>query len=343
MRIRIIHITLRTFLMLFMMGERLLLNTFHTFVKKRTELAAHIPLIATAVLVFFSVITVKLLSMGGMLSDETPGVSEFYRHVTRGVTIADLYANGGLAYEAPPLSFSTYTVASNDNLWNIAKNTGLRMDTVMSVNKLTSAYRLYTGMTLKVPNRNGILYTATEGDTLDSICMKNAVDKDEVRRANHLNNELAVGDILFLPGGRFSALERIDRLGLLFRSPLVQYRITAVFGMRRDPFTKLPAFHKGIDLAVWYGAPVLSAKEGSIIYVGEKPGYGNVVIIQHPGGYISYYGHLSGFATAAGRQVVPGSIIGYAGSTGYSTGPHVHFEIRKDGRAIDPLSLTSFK
>ncbi len=97
--------------------------------------------------------------------------------------------------------------------------------------------------------------------------------------------------------------------------------------------------HVGVDFAAPAGAPVISVADGRVIDVGPRGGYGNLIVIEHAGGYTTRYAHLSGFAPdiEVGSEVRRGSEIGYVGSTGFSTGPHLHFEIRRDGVYFDPL------
>ena len=95
--------------------------------------------------------------------------------------------------------------------------------------------------------------------------------------------------------------------------------------------------HEGIDIAVPTGTPVAAAASGTVIVAGWMGGYGNLVVIDHGGGVATAYGHNSGFAVGYGQPVSQGQIVAYAGSTGNSTGPHVHFEVRVNGSAVDPL------
>lgn len=114
------------------------------------------------------------------------------------------------------------------------------------------------------------------------------------------------------------------------------YRISSGFGNRTDPFTGGRAFHAGIDFSAPRGKTVLSAGAGEITFVGERSGYGNTVEVTHAGGIITRYGHLSAFLVSVGQTVDTGTPIARVGSTGRSTGPHLHFEVRRDDRAVDP-------
>ena len=95
--------------------------------------------------------------------------------------------------------------------------------------------------------------------------------------------------------------------------------------------------HEGIDLGAAYGTPIAAAAAGTVIYAGWLGGYGNLTVIDHGGGLATAYGHQSQITVTVGQQVGQGEIIGNVGSTGHSTGPHLHFEVRIDGQAVDPL------
>jgi murein DD-endopeptidase MepM/ murein hydrolase activator NlpD len=111
---------------------------------------------------------------------------------------------------------------------------------------------------------------------------------------------------------------------------------TSSFGYRTDPFLGRPALHSGLDLRDDYGAPVRAAAGGVVVAAGPRGGYGNLVEIDHGGGMSTRYGHLSALDVAPGEPVKPGAVIGRVGSTGRSTGPHLHYEVRVDGEAVDP-------
>jgi murein DD-endopeptidase MepM/ murein hydrolase activator NlpD len=107
--------------------------------------------------------------------------------------------------------------------------------------------------------------------------------------------------------------------------------VTSPFGWRWG------RLHEGIDLGAASGTPILAAAAGTVIYAGWMDGYGNFVIIDHGGGIATAYGHQSSIAVTDGQSVTQGQVIGYVGSTGHSTGPHLHFEVRVNGSAVDPL------
>jgi murein DD-endopeptidase MepM/ murein hydrolase activator NlpD len=108
------------------------------------------------------------------------------------------------------------------------------------------------------------------------------------------------------------------------------------YGYRRDPFNGHAAFHAGIDFPGQHGQPILAAAAGKVSFVGQRSGYGNVVEVSHGNGLMTRYAHLSGFAAHVGQQVDRGAMIARMGSTGRSTGDHLHFEVRLNGQPINP-------
>jgi murein DD-endopeptidase MepM/ murein hydrolase activator NlpD len=113
-------------------------------------------------------------------------------------------------------------------------------------------------------------------------------------------------------------------------------RISSPFGNRTDPFTGRQAFHPGIDFPWPIGTPVMAAGDGKVIYVGQINGYGNVIDIDHGGGIVTRYGHLSAFLVTQGEQVKTGMPIARVGNTGRTTGPHLHFEVRRNDQPVNP-------
>lgn len=128
------------------------------------------------------------------------------------------------------------------------------------------------------------------------------------------------------------------RLASIPRGLPVNGYITDGFGMRRNPFNgEGREVHEGLDIAVDFGTPVAATADGLVIYAAPHAGYGNLVIVYHSNGITSRYGHLSRISVEAGQRVKRGDQVGNVGSTGRSTGPHVHYEIRENDQSVDPL------
>jgi len=139
-----------------------------------------------------------------------------------------------------------------------------------------------------------------------------------------------------------SSINALDRLrgalsALPLRKPLNgELRLSSGFGYRVDPFLGKPALHSGVDLLEDYGEPVRATAGGTIVAAGPSGGYGNIVELEHGSGYSTRYGHLSQISVTPGQKIAPGTVLGRVGSTGRSTGAHLHYEVRADGEAIDP-------
>jgi murein DD-endopeptidase MepM/ murein hydrolase activator NlpD len=116
-------------------------------------------------------------------------------------------------------------------------------------------------------------------------------------------------------------------------------RITSKFGTRKDPFTNETAFHEGIDIANSAGTNIVAAAKGTVTFSGYNSGYGRSIIINHGNGYKTVYGHVSKLLVSTGDKVEKGQIIAKMGNTGRSTGPHLHFEVHKDGKLLNPLNI----
>lgn len=116
--------------------------------------------------------------------------------------------------------------------------------------------------------------------------------------------------------------------------------VSSGFGMRRHPILGYKRMHSGLDFKAGYGAPIFAASNGVIAYAGRKGGYGNFVQVNHGSGIATGYAHMSRIAARAGQRVRQGQIIGYVGSTGLSTGPHLHYELYRNGRAVNPMSVS---
>ncbi len=239
-----------------------------------------------------------------------------------------------------PVAWQRYTVRQGDSVSRIASRFSLRnMSTVLAVNGIDNARRLRVGQVLEIPSIDGIVHVVSRGDTLSSIAKRYSVSMNGLLDANDLESEaLVAGQRLFIPGASLSRFDLKKAMGELFIRP-VAGRLTSSYGYRADPFTGARTFHTGIDLAVPLGTPVKATLDGRIAATGYSPVYGNYVIITHDGGYQSLYGHLQSISVKKGASVLQGGLIGKAGSTGYSTGPHVHFTVYKNGKMINPLSV----
>lgn len=263
--------------------------------------------------------------------------------------------------ERPRRGIITYTVQSGDTLFGIAEKFKLRPETILWANYdvlQDDPHMLEIGQVLNIPPVDGVLHVVKEGETLEAIAQKYNVSPEAIRNAewNGLQDggEPQVGQVLIVPGG--------TRPFAGWTPPRQAYVVVA--GGKRLPSGACPsvqvpplgtgsfiwpvnshwrsgydftAYHPGVDFAGRLGDPVYAADAGTVVYAGwSTVGYGNLIVLDHGNGYQTYYAHLSAIFVGCGQQVAKGATIGLVGSTGRSTGPHLHFEIRGPGGFVNP-------
>ena len=241
-----------------------------------------------------------------------------------------------------PVSYQTYKVRSGDTISGIAKKFGLtNISTLISVNDIGNVRQLAAGQKLKIPSIDGIIYTVKKGDSLNSITGKYKISLEQLLDVNELTSEtLTAGQQLFLPGAAMDASSLRNAMGELFRMPIsAKFRWSSPYGYRIDPIAGVKSFHTGTDMACPTGTPILAAMSGRVTTTGINRVYGNYVIIDHGNGYQTLYAHMSKIIASKGQWVSQGTRIGLVGSTGYSTGPHLHFTVYKNGKLVDPMSV----
>lgn len=239
----------------------------------------------------------------------------------------------------PELSIRTYKLKPGETLLGVAKKHGIRLDTLISMNEITDVRKVPAGAELIIPNRDGILYKVNRGDSLSRISSLYNTNVRFLVDTNDLGSSVIhPGMKLFIPGARLPEMELKRILGDLFLFPTTG-RITSGFGIRADPFTGVRRFHNGLDIANDPGTPVRAAMAGRVAKIGVHPSYGRYVILTHEGGFQTFYAHLQTVLTTQGKSVAQGEAIGEMGSTGYSTGTHLHFSVFKNGNPVDPMQF----
>lgn len=234
----------------------------------------------------------------------------------------------------PDLKFYQYKIKNGDSFWKILARTSLDIDTLSTVNSLSSPSDITPGKIIYIPNMRGIIYKKEEKDSLDYVSRKYNVDRVYVSKVNRLNE--CEKDYLFIPCGNISRLEKSLFLGAGFGMPVVTGHRTSAFGRRIDPFNRRFAFHQGVDISCRPGTSVHASRDGVVVYTGYKGGYGLLAVIKHEHGYYSHYGHLSKLTIKQGDSVKMGDVIALSGNSGRSTGPHLHFEVRRQGMPVNP-------
>jgi murein DD-endopeptidase MepM/ murein hydrolase activator NlpD len=235
------------------------------------------------------------------------------------------------------LKTSLYKVKNGDNLFGIAKEFGLDLGTIISFNKMKNGRSLKVGSQLEVPNHNGLRYLVKPGDSLSNISQKFNISLNNILDWNNLETSVIIkGQVIFLPGAKMSMSEINEVIGKLFIYP-TNGILSSGFGWRNSPFTGIREFHKGIDLRNIIGTKVVASREGKVSKIGYDPIYGNYIIIAHNDGFHTLYGHLKTIIISKGDYVNQGQKIATMGTTGLSTGSHLHFSIFKKGKAINPF------
>lgn len=243
------------------------------------------------------------------------------------------FVEAAVAAVQPQSQGKHYTVAVGDTLSGIADQHGIDVETLTTANPGVNDL-IHPGDQLVILPSKGVIHQVNAGDTLWDIARAYAVTVDAIKAANtKAGDQLAVGEKLFIPGGRARSETVVARAAVSRFLWPTKGDISSNYGWRWG------RLHAGVDIANDIGTYVMSARSGQVIWAGWRGGYGYTVIIDHGSGYVSLYGHLDDYHVERGQYVRAGQRIASMGSTGNSTGPHLHFEILKDGQPVDPLGF----
>ncbi len=252
--------------------------------------------------------------------------------------------------DKPPAEIREYTIAAGDTVGQIASKFGVSEDTIYWENNITPKTLLKPGSRLRILPVTGVKHTVSRGETVQSIAKKYdssaqaIVDWPYNTFVNDEVFELAVGQILIVPDGIKPDEVQVNPRPSIARLTPDAGSVTAsgswVWPAAGRITQGFAWYHKGLDIANKEGPPVVAADSGKVIAVlSTKYGYGNHIIIDHGNGFQTLYAHLSSFRVEQGQNVAKGAVIGIMGSTGRSTGTHLHFEIRQNGAALPPLQF----
>ncbi|MDR0411229.1 MAG: M23 family metallopeptidase [Treponema sp.] len=246
--------------------------------------------------------------------------------------------------EAAKLVIYEYKLGANRDLQNIAARCVVFESSIATLNRIMHRSEIADRDVLLLPTIPGLFVPCDVESSKSELekLMLNARIGDKNAKIITVGSE----QFLFFPGKDFNATEKAFFLYPIekkekggFRYPLRYFTVTSAFGVRRNPVTGNMNNHNGLDLAAPMGTQVFAAQDGIVTEIGNDAVYGNYVVVRHEGNWASLYGHLSRVETARRASVRVGDPIGRVGSTGQSTGPHLHFELRQNGKAQDPGKL----
>ena len=280
------------------------------------------------------------------LESENPSKGEMtVALVNRGATVSRSAAQRDAIERTPRII--EHVVVANETISSIADKYNLTTNTLLVCNGLTSKSVLSIGKKLYFPSVDGVVHTVKSGDSIWSIGKAYGISQSAIVSANGLEDasSLKVNQKLIIPGATkkltttttsskstsSTSSSSKSVKGITFISP-VKATITSKFGSRWG------TTHKGLDFGVSVGTSVKAAAAGTVTYSGVMSGYGNIVILDHGNGVTTYYAHNSVLLVKVGQKVQQGQVITKSGNTGRTTGPHLHFEIRINGSAVNPLN-----
>lgn len=230
-----------------------------------------------------------------------------------------------------------HEVKSGESIWRLSQKYGVSVATIVNANKIKEKTVIQPGDTLRIPDRAGVFHKATKKESLNDIAKKYKVSPEKVRKANGLSSTiLAKGSEIFLPGAK--PLPEIHYIRQkVFAWPIkAQYRLTSGFGWRVHPISGSKAFHTGIDIGAKMKTPIHAAADGVVAFAGNGGSYGNMILLRHKNGLFTVYGHASKLIAKKGQYVKRGQKIALVGSTGASTGAHLHFEVKSTEKHVNP-------
>lgn len=269
---------------------------------------------------------------------------------------------GGSASLAARTKTEEYVIQAGDTIGSIANDYDISVQSILWANNLGPKDYLQIGQKIKIPAIDGVLHTVKSGDTIEKIAKKYGADIDKVLAANGVSERTAlqIGQEIVVPGGSPPAVisqpvrkiaipKSIAPISSIFKAPppastnvsshflwpTSGHIITQYFGGWEN--VQGWRIHTGLDVGGNYSSPIYAADDGIVIISGWRTGYGNSIDIDHGGGYVTRYGHSSKLLVHAGEYVTRGQVIAMVGSTGYSTGPHLHFEVRINNKAVNPI------
>jgi murein DD-endopeptidase MepM/ murein hydrolase activator NlpD len=283
--------------------------------------------------------SITRLDMRDVMFKQFLGDVEQGRRAVRAPYTAEDGGAGRAEIIARQLTLYSYAPSSADDLFRLAARCSVPYDAIVTLNRL-SRMPVWTdgGGALALPSVPGIFMPENPESDLEKLILSSR--GGAAGAAVTVNTIAGKQRFRFIPGDSLTPNERAFFLNPgKFSFPLQKFTLTSGFGQRISPISGRRSIHNGLDLAAPDGTEVYAAANGVVIEASQNSVYGKYVVIRHEDGWTSLYGHLSGIKTGLSVYVTSGTLIGYVGSTGLSTGPHLHFELRQNGEAQNPAKF----
>ncbi|HRU39276.1 MAG TPA: M23 family metallopeptidase [Candidatus Goldiibacteriota bacterium] len=245
---------------------------------------------------------------------------------------------------AKNLGVALHRVEMGENYWTIAKKYNVNIDTIIGANPELENLLARKGSEIIVLSKRGVIHEVKDkAENLNLLAELYRIDEASIKATNRIPLQgIKEGDLLFIPGAKpvymHENLQKLFAKRSMFRSPLSGV-YTSLYGTRIHPVTGEKHGHNAVDIRAKMGTWVGASADGTVVFAGWSDTLGYYVKIQHKDGYMTLYGHLSKIYVKPWQKVFAGKLIAKTGNSGRTTGPHLHFAVFKDGRAVNPMDF----
>lgn len=253
-------------------------------------------------------------------------------------SLAQAYKAEKSGKDWPDLFFAFWESDGQEDLFSLAARLTLPYETIAGLNGMSGPGEIKKGELIIIPSIHGLFVPEKGLSDIDNMLKLRLLAEETSPVDLDIYRNGKAERFSFYRAARLYKTERSFFLNAGFRLPLPRAILTSAYGMRKSPFGGHDQMHNGVDLAAPEGTDVLAARAGKVIAIRDDAVLGLMVIIEHDGLWQTVYGHMSRIIVELNQTVLSGTIIGAVGSTGMSTGPHLHFEIRTGGSTRDPSS-----
>ena len=275
-------------------------------------------------------------------------VKNFFKKYPEGIVIRELKPEDMITAVADKflgknVKVQIHCLVKGDNYWIIGNKNEVSIDTILGCNPFLKNYYAAVGEKIIAIDKGGCIHNVHSGENLEILAKLYNVEKSEIKKNNRISLFRCIrkGDLLFIPKAKPKVFTEEMYKAILkrkvFANPSVGWYAGRGFGKQMHPIYKRIKFHKGIDMKASHGSGIFAAADGVVRATSRGGSYGKVIIIDHANGFQTRYAHCSKIYVRTGQKVKQRKCIGRVGNTGLSTHAHLHFEIRKNGKPIDPM------